>query len=73
MATETTTSLVPTQNECLKIFLHALLFVSGLSLVFIIENFTRLATRSSRWMWQGILLITCSTCWQRASLSSTRQ
>ena len=36
MATETTSPLVPAQNEKLKIFVHALLFVAGFSLVFII-------------------------------------
>jgi cytochrome c-type biogenesis protein len=34
--TSQTASLVPTQNERLKIFLHALLFVAGFSLVFIV-------------------------------------
>jgi len=36
MATETTNPLVSSQNERLKIFLHALLFVAGFSLVFIV-------------------------------------
>jgi cytochrome c-type biogenesis protein len=36
MATETTASLVPSQHGRIKIFLHALLFVAGFSLVFII-------------------------------------
>jgi len=36
MATETTTPLVSSQNGRLKIFLHALLFVAGFSLVFIV-------------------------------------
>lgn len=36
MASETATSLVPSQGERLKIFLHALLFVLGFSLVFIV-------------------------------------
>jgi cytochrome c-type biogenesis protein len=36
MATETTTTLVYPKNEKLKIFIHALLFVAGFSLVFII-------------------------------------
>jgi cytochrome c-type biogenesis protein len=36
MATETTPSLISTQNERLRIFLHAFLFVAGFSLVFII-------------------------------------
>ena len=36
MATETTSPLVPAQNEKLKIFVHALLFVAGFSLVFIV-------------------------------------
>jgi cytochrome c-type biogenesis protein len=36
MATETTSPLAPPQNEKLKIFVHALLFVAGFSLVFII-------------------------------------
>src|SRR5512145_3286365 len=36
MATETTTPLVSAQNDRLKIFLHALLFVAGFSLVFIV-------------------------------------
>jgi len=36
MATETATSLVPTPNHRLRIFLHALLFVAGFSLVFIV-------------------------------------
>jgi cytochrome c-type biogenesis protein len=36
MATETTASVVPSQYERIKIFLHALLFVAGFSLVFII-------------------------------------
>ena len=36
MATETTSSLVPSQSDRLKIFLHALLFVFGFSLVFVI-------------------------------------
>lgn len=34
--TSRTASLVPTQNERLKIFVHALLFVAGFSLVFIV-------------------------------------
>ena len=36
MATEMTTSLIYPKNEKLKIFVHALLFVAGFSLVFII-------------------------------------
>jgi cytochrome c-type biogenesis protein len=36
MATETATLAAPTQNDRLKILLHALLFVAGFSLVFII-------------------------------------
>jgi cytochrome c-type biogenesis protein len=36
MATETATSLAPTRNDRLRIFLHALLFVAGFSLVFIV-------------------------------------
>lgn len=36
MTIQTTTSLAPSQNERLKIFLHALLFVAGFSLVFVI-------------------------------------
>ena len=36
MTMETTSDLIPTQNERLKIFLHALLFVAGFSLVFIV-------------------------------------
>jgi cytochrome c-type biogenesis protein len=36
MATGTTNPLVPTQNERLTIILHALLFVAGFSLVFIV-------------------------------------
>src|SRR5512134_2587084 len=36
MATETTSPLVPSQSDRLKIFLHALLFVFGFSLVFVI-------------------------------------
>src|SRR5512143_1973873 len=36
MATETTTPLVYPKNEKLKIFVHALLFVAGFSLVFIV-------------------------------------
>jgi cytochrome c-type biogenesis protein len=36
MATETTTPLVSSQNDRLKIFLHALLFVAGFSVVFIV-------------------------------------
>ena len=36
MATETTTPLISSQNDRLKIFLHALLFVFGFSLVFVI-------------------------------------
>ena len=36
MATETVTTLPSTQNQRLKIFLHALLFVAGFSLVFIV-------------------------------------
>ena len=36
MATETAASVAPIQNERLKIFLHALLFVAGFSLVFIV-------------------------------------
>lgn len=36
MTSESTTSLVPSQGERLKIFLHALLFVLGFSLVFIV-------------------------------------
>ncbi len=36
MAAEIATSVAPTQNDRLKIFLHALLFVAGFSLVFIV-------------------------------------
>ena len=36
MTTETATPAVPIQNERLKIFLHALLFVAGFSLVFVV-------------------------------------
>jgi len=36
MATKTAASLVSSQNDRLKIFLHALLFVAGFSLVFIV-------------------------------------
>jgi cytochrome c-type biogenesis protein len=36
MASETAASLVSSQNDRLKIFLHALLFVAGFSLVFIV-------------------------------------
>ena len=36
MATETATTLPTTQNARLKIFLHALLFVAGFSLIFIV-------------------------------------
>jgi len=36
MATETATLAAPTQNDRWKIFLHALLFVAGFSLVFIV-------------------------------------
>ena len=36
MAADTTTQLVSSQNERLRIFLHALLFVAGFSLVFIV-------------------------------------
>src|SRR5215216_7290903 len=36
MATNVTSTAVPTQNEKLKVFLHALLFVAGFSLVFIV-------------------------------------
>ena len=36
MASETVTSVVSAQNDRLKIFLHALLFVAGFSLVFIV-------------------------------------
>ena len=36
MATETASTLPTTQNERLKIFLHALLFVAGFSLIFIV-------------------------------------
>lgn len=36
MATETATPLITSQNERVKIFLHALLFVAGFSIVFII-------------------------------------
>ncbi len=36
MTSETATALVPSQGERLKIFLHALLFVLGFSLVFIV-------------------------------------
>lgn len=36
MATETSTLAAPTQNDRWKIFLHALLFVAGFSLVFIV-------------------------------------
>src|SRR5262245_25754449 len=36
MATDTAPSLARTQNERLRVFLHALLFVIGFSLVFII-------------------------------------
>ena len=36
MAIETATPLITSRNERLKIFLHALLFVAGFALVFII-------------------------------------
>ena len=36
MATDVTSPAVPTQNEKIKVFLHALLFVAGFSLVFIV-------------------------------------
>lgn len=36
MTSETATSLVPSQGERLKIFLHALLFVLGFSLIFVV-------------------------------------
>lgn len=36
MATDTATPIVPSQNDRLRIFLHALLFVAGFSLVFIV-------------------------------------
>src|SRR5215207_4347113 len=36
MTTDTVTSTTPSQNERLKIFVHALLFVAGFSLVFIV-------------------------------------
>src|SRR6266540_1082080 len=36
MTTDVATPLAPSQNERLKIFLHALLFVAGFSLVFIV-------------------------------------
>ncbi len=36
MTTDTTAPLTPPQNERLKIFLHALLFVAGFSVVFVI-------------------------------------
>jgi len=36
MTIETTSDSIPTQNKRLKIFLHALLFVAGFSLVFIV-------------------------------------
>src|SRR5215216_1003541 len=36
MATNVTSTAAPTQNEKLKVFLHALLFVAGFSLVFIV-------------------------------------
>jgi cytochrome c biogenesis protein CcdA len=36
MATETATQLVSSHNERLKILLHALSFVAGFSLVFIV-------------------------------------
>jgi cytochrome c-type biogenesis protein len=36
MATDATTPKVPSQNDRLRIFLHALLFVAGFSLVFIV-------------------------------------
>ena len=36
MTSETTVSVVPSQTERLKISLHALLFVLGFSLVFIV-------------------------------------
>ena len=36
MATNVTSTATPVQNEKLKIFLHALLFVAGFSLVFIV-------------------------------------
>jgi cytochrome c-type biogenesis protein len=36
MTTRTATPFVASQNERLKIFLHALLFVAGFSLVFIV-------------------------------------
>lgn len=36
MATETTNSVISAQNDRLKVFLHALLFMAGFSLVFIV-------------------------------------
>ena len=36
MATDTATPAIPAQNERLRVFLHALLFVAGFSLVFIV-------------------------------------
>src|SRR5512134_1501883 len=36
MATDVATPAIPSQNERLKVFLHALLFVAGFSLVFIV-------------------------------------
>ena len=36
MTTDTVTSTIPSQNERLKLFVHALLFVAGFSLVFIV-------------------------------------
>lgn len=36
MTSETATSMVAPQNDRLKIFLHALLFVAGFSLVFVV-------------------------------------
>ena len=36
MTTETATPAIPAQNERLRIFLHALLFVAGFSLVFVV-------------------------------------
>src|SRR5215207_3326207 len=36
MTTDTVTSTTPSQNERLKVFVHALLFVAGFSLVFIV-------------------------------------
>jgi cytochrome c-type biogenesis protein len=36
MATDVATPVIPSQNERLKVFLHALLFVAGFSLVFLV-------------------------------------